>query len=104
MRRDYGPTDELGLTFLIEPEDSEWVGICLALDIAADAETKEKVIEVLKDLVGLYITDCVETEEIPIPLRPVPPDALREFLAPAGEASEASFIAHPESVPIRAAV
>ena len=94
--------DVLELTFLVKPVEGEFEALCLELDIASCAHTQAEVVESLLGLVQLYVTDCVEAGEVPIPRRPVPQEALREFLFPADPQSDVQFTAHHQSVPVHA--
>jgi predicted RNase H-like HicB family nuclease len=96
-------TDGLLLTFLLEREEGEWVGLCLELNIAASGDSAEEVVEVLRDLVELYTAGCAELGDLPVPMRPVPPATVLGFLAPPGGVAEANIISHREAIAIHAA-
>jgi len=88
---------ELPMTFLIKGEGGEYTALCLELDIASCGGSETEAIESLKGLVELYVEDCVSAGEVPIPLRPVPLEGLREFLKPADRRRKLSLTAHQES-------
>lgn len=81
----------LQLTFLVKCVGDECTALCLELDIASCGKTRDDAIESLTGLVELNIQDCSEAVEEPIPLRLVPPEALREFLPPPQERAELSL-------------
>ena len=56
----------------------------------------------LKVLIELYVTDCIDTGEVPIPMRRVPPEALRKFLLPPAERSTSLFTSRRELFPVHA--
>jgi hypothetical protein len=68
------------LTVIIKQHGDEAEALCLDLDIAASGGTEKEVIEVLRDLIELYLNDCEKSGQSP--WRPVPTEALEEFLAP----------------------
>jgi hypothetical protein len=78
----------LNLTFLVKRVAGECSGLCLELDIASSGATEGEAIESLKGLVEMYVVDCLEEGVTEVPLRPVPPEALREFLRPPDERTE----------------
>jgi len=53
--------------------------LCLELDIASCGATEAEALESLQGLVELYLDDCLSQGEYPIPLRPVPCEALQEL-------------------------
>jgi len=69
---------KLDLTFLVEQEGAVWTALCLELDIASCGETEAEALESLQGLVELYLEDCLSQGEYPIPLRPVPCEALQD--------------------------
>jgi predicted RNase H-like HicB family nuclease len=93
----------LPLTFLSACQEGECTVLCLELDIASCGATMEEAEESLKHLIELYITDCLESGEKRIPLRPVPQEALLEFLAPPGLQQERPLTSRRLSMPIDAA-
>ena len=82
----------LELTFLIKCREHECTALCLELDIASCGNTEDEAVESLKGLIELYIFDCLENDEYPIPMRPVPKDALNDFLQPNRCSEEQTFI------------
>jgi len=94
----------LELTFLVKQEASGWTALCLELDIASCGRTEDDATKSLKGLVELYVDDCLSQGEYPIPLRPVPCEALQEFLSPPGEGLELPLISKRASFPIHAQV
>jgi predicted RNase H-like HicB family nuclease len=97
-------TVSLVLTFLIKCINSEWSALCLELDIASCGATEQETIESLKDLIDLYVADCVEARDIPVPMRPVPHEALLKFLSPPAEREASPFISRRETFPVHAYV
>jgi len=92
----------LELTFLLKQEASTWTALCLELDIASCGPTEKDAVESLKHLVKLYLDDCHSQGQYPIPLRPVPCEALQEFLSPPGQTTELAVISRRASFPIHA--
>jgi predicted RNase H-like HicB family nuclease len=93
----------LPLTFLSACQEGDCTVLCLELDIASCGATLEEAEESLKGLIELYITDCLESGEKGIPLRPVPQEALVEFLAPSGLQQERHITSRRLALPIHAA-
>lgn len=91
-------TIELSLTFATKCKCGQWTGLCLELDIASCADSEDEVIESLKGLIGLYVTDCLAEGQVPIPLRPVPLDALQDFLRPTSRQEPLSLNMRQESL------
>ncbi len=84
----------LPLTGLVVREDDLYASLCLELDVASCGDTEQEAISALQDAVDTYIQYLTEeghTDEI---YRPVPPDALREFLLD----DDADRIIHPVKV------
>jgi hypothetical protein len=75
-------TITLSLTFVIKREGDQYASLCLEYDIASCGATQNEAVESLWGLVRLYVEDCIQDGEIPIPQRPVPYAALQEFLKP----------------------
>jgi predicted RNase H-like HicB family nuclease len=98
------PVLELELTFLVKCVDGEWSALCLELDIASCGASDEEAVESLKGLVGLYVTDCIEAGEVPIPLRRVPLEALHKFLSPSAKRGPSPFTSRREMFPVHAYV
>ena len=94
----------LELTVLLKQEGSVWTALCLELDIASCGPTENDATESLKGLIELYVDDCLSQGEYPIPLRPVPCEALQAFLSPPGEGLELPLISKRASFPIHAQV
>jgi predicted RNase H-like HicB family nuclease len=93
----------LPLTFLSACEEGDCAALCLELDVASCGATLEEAEEALKGLIELYIADCLESGEARIPLRPVPHEALLEFLAPSGLQQERHITGRRFALPIHAA-
>jgi predicted RNase H-like HicB family nuclease len=91
----------LDVTFLLKQEPGAWTALCLELDIASCGPTESEALESLKGLVELYVEDCLSQGEYPIPLRPVPCQALQDFLSPR-QTPELSIISRRASFPIHA--
>ena len=92
---------DLSLTFLVKSTGQEWEVLCLELDIASCGGSEEEAIDSLKGLIELYVSDCVEENELPVPLRPVTREAIMEFLQPPHENSDMSLASRRESFPVR---
>jgi len=90
----------LPLTFLSACQEGDCTVLCLELDIASCGATLEEAEESLKGLIELYIADCRESGETRIPLRPVPQEALLEFLAPSGLQQERHITSRRLALPI----
>ena len=103
VTQDTGETVSLPLTFLSACQEGDCTVLCLELDIASCGATLEEAEESLKGLIELYITDCLESGETRIPLRPVPQGALLEFLAPSGLQQERHITSRRLALPIHAA-
>ena len=97
-------TVTLDLTFLVKGIDGEWSALCLELDIASCASSEREAVDSLKGLIELYVADCIEAGEVPIPLRPVPHEALRKFLSPPAEREVSPFTSYRETFPVYAQV
>jgi len=93
----------LPLTFLSACGEGDCTVLCLELDIASCGATMEEAEESLKHLIELYVKDYLESGEKRIPLRPVPQEALLEFLAPSGLERERPLISRRFSMPVQAA-
>lgn len=79
----------LKLTCLIRKEGDLYSSLCLELDVASCGRTREEAFAGLKAAVETYVNYLVQegkTEEI---YRPVPQEAIREFLL--GEVEERKF-------------
>jgi predicted RNase H-like HicB family nuclease len=98
------PVVQLELTFLVKAVDGEWSALCLELDIASCGKSEEEAVESLKGLIELYVTDCVEAGDLPVPLRRVPLEALRKFLSPPAEGAVSPFTSRREMFPVHAYV
>ena len=75
----------LKLTCLIKKDGDQYSSLCLELDVASCGKTREEALAGLKAAIETYIQYLVEetrVDEIP---RPVPQEAMREFLL--GEAA-----------------
>lgn len=92
----------LEVTLLVKREGSTWTALCLELDIASCGPTESDAVESLKGLIELYVDDCLSQGECPIPLRPVPCEALQRFLSPPGQTREVTFTSRRESIPVHA--
>ena len=80
----------LKLTCLIKKEREQYASLCLELDVASCGKTREEAVQGLKNAVETYVHYLVEEgreDEIP---RPVPQEAVREFLL--GEVEERKLV------------
>lgn len=80
----------LRLTCLIRREGSQYSSLCLELDVASCGKTKEEAFEGLKAAVETYVGYLVEEGRESEISRPVPQDAIREFLL--GEVEQRKFM------------
>ena len=90
-------TPELRLSILLKQDGQEFTALCVDLDIASFGKSPQEAVESLKDLLALYLADCVQDGEEPIPLRPVPPEVLREFVKPPEGVDELTITSREES-------
>lgn len=70
----------LNLTCLIKKDKDQYASLCLELDVASCGKIREEALEGLKAAIETYVHYLVEegrVDEIP---RPVPGEAIREFL------------------------
>ena len=54
---------ELSLRCVAYPHDKRWVGLCLDLDIAVEAESPKRVVEVMGQAVADYVGDAMSQPE-----------------------------------------
>ena len=79
----------LRLTGLVRKEGDEYSSLCLELDVASCGKTREEAFAGLKAAVETYVTYLVEEGRENEIYRPVPQEAMREFLR--GEVHERKF-------------
>ena len=72
--------ERLELTGIIKKEGRQYSALCLELDVASCGDTQEEAMKVLKDAVETYVQYMVEEGREDEIYRPVPLEALREFL------------------------
>ncbi len=70
----------LKLTCLIRKEGDRYSSLCLELDVASCGKTKQEALEGLKAAVEAYVSYLVEEGRENEIYRPVPQEAIREFL------------------------
>lgn len=70
----------LKLTCLIKKEGNQYSSLCLELDVASCGRTREEAFEGLKASVETYVTYLIEMGREDEIFRPVPQEAIREFL------------------------
>jgi predicted RNase H-like HicB family nuclease len=70
----------LKLTCLIKKEGDQYSSLCLELDLASCGKTKEEALEGLEAAVETYVSYLVEEGREKEIHRPVPQEAIREFL------------------------
>ena len=78
-------------TCFVKKEGNQYASLCLDLDIASCGRTKKEAIEGLKNAIETYIEYMVaegRTHEI---YRPVPMNALKDFLFTGDDVSEKSL-------------
>jgi hypothetical protein len=95
--------ESLPLTFLSTCNEKECTILCLEIDLASCGATLEEAEESLKGLAQMYIEDCL-AEEGRVVFRPVPLEALLEFLGPEISAVPRPLTSRRLSVPIHASV
>ena len=72
--------ERLELTGIVKKEGRQYSALCLELDVASCGDTQEEAMQALKDAVETYIQYMVEEGRKDEIYRPVPLEALREFL------------------------
>lgn len=70
----------LNLTGIVKREGNQYTALCLELDVSSFGSTPEKAISALRDAIEIYIQYMLEQDREDAILRPVPVQALREFL------------------------
>ncbi len=80
----------LKLTCLIKKEGEQYSSLCLELDVASCGKTREEAFEGLKAAVEAYVSYLVQEGREDEIYRPVPQEAVREFLL--GEVEERKLI------------
>jgi len=70
----------LRLTSIVKREGDQYAALCLELDVASCGETREEAVAALRDAVETYLEYMQDTGRESQILRPVPTEALREFL------------------------
>ena len=70
----------LKLTCLIKKEGEQYASLCLELDVASCGKTREEAFKGLKRAVETYINYLIEDGRSDEISRPVPQEAIREFL------------------------
>ncbi len=91
----------LTLTGIVKREGDQYAALCLELDVASCGETREEAMAALRNAVETYLEYMRDTGREDETLRPVPIEALREFLTEAYE--EPAELAKPhafEAVPL----
>lgn len=83
------------VTCLVKKEGSQYVSLCVELDVASCGKTKVKAIEGLKNAIEAYIEYMSSQERGKEIYRPVPMDELRDFLFPESTADEQDVKAIP---------
>ena len=76
----------LKLTCLVKKEGSQFSSLCLELDVASCGRTKEEAIDGLNAAIETYVNYQAEQGRHTEIYRPVPQEAIREFLL--GEVEE----------------
>ncbi|MGH9425721.1 MAG: hypothetical protein ACRD2L_05365 [Terriglobia bacterium] len=79
----------LKLTCLVKREGSQFSSLCLELDVASCGRTKEEAIDGLNAAIETYVNYLAEQGRQPEIYRPVPQNAIREFLL--GEVEESKL-------------
>lgn len=76
------------VTCLVKKEGSQYVSLCVELDVASCGETKKQAIEGLKNAIEAYVEYMTSQKRGKEIYRPVPMDELRDFLFPGTTADE----------------
>ena len=76
------------VTCLVKKEGSQYVSLCVELDVASCGKTKKKAIEGLKNTIAAYIEYMTSQKRDKEICRPVPMDELRNFLFPHGTTAD----------------
>ncbi len=82
-------TSPLMLTGIVKREGDQYAALCLELDVASCGQTLEEAVAALQDAVETYLEYMRDTGREEGILRPVPIEALREFLTEAYEGEPA---------------
>ena len=69
-------------TGLVKKEGNQYASLCVELDIASCGHTKKEAIEGLKNGIEAYLAYMISEERAHEIYRPVPMNALKEFLFP----------------------
>lgn len=70
----------LNLTAILKKEGNQYTALCLELDVSSFGGTPERAIKALRDAIETYVEYILEQNREREILRPVPVDALRQFL------------------------
>ena len=83
------------VTCLVKKEGSQYVTLCVELDVASCGGTKKQAIEGLKNAIEAYIEYMTSQKCGNEIYRPVPMNELRDFLFPGTTAGEQAVKAIP---------
>ena len=83
------------VTCLAKKEGSQYVSLCVELDVASCGKTKKKAIEGLKNAIEAYIEYMSSQKRDKEIYGPVPMDELQNFLFPGTTADEQAVKAIP---------
>ena len=83
------------VTCLVKREGSQYVSLCVELDVASFGKTKEKAMEGLTNAIETYIEYMSSQKREDEIYRPVPMDELRDFLFPGPTSNEQAVKAIP---------
>ena len=82
----------LKLTCMVKKEGNQYSSLCLELDVASCGKTKEEAIDGLKGAVETYVNYLVDEGRENQMYRPVPQDAIREFILSGAERSKLTTV------------
>lgn len=82
----------LKLTCMVKKEGNQYSSLCLELDVASCGKTKEEAIDGLKGAVETYVNYLVDEGRESQMYRPVPQDAIREFILSGAERSKLTTV------------
>jgi predicted RNase H-like HicB family nuclease len=72
--------NSLTLTGIVKKEGNQYSALCLELDVASCGSTPSQALDGLRDAIQTYVKYMLEQGREKDLLRPVPVEALREFL------------------------
>ena len=82
-------------TCLVKKEENQYASLCIELDIASCGHTKKEAVEGLKNAIEAYLEYMISEKREKEIYRPVPMNALKDFLFPEHTPYEKAFRAIP---------